>query len=152
MRALLLLLAFSAHAGMALNPAVTQDNIRSTICVKGWTATVRPPRLVTERIKHALMRQAGLPRSRAREFELDHRVALTLGGAPRSPDNLWLQSWGPWAFGWNGATDARVKDKLEVRLNRLVCSGALPLAEAQRCIYEDWPACFRQHLPKGPPT
>jgi hypothetical protein len=26
----------------AINPAVTQDTIASTICVKGWTRTVRP--------------------------------------------------------------------------------------------------------------
>ncbi|MGW4994883.1 hypothetical protein ACWEQ3_46110 [Streptomyces mirabilis] len=25
------------------NPNVTQSNIHSTICVSGWTATVRPP-------------------------------------------------------------------------------------------------------------
>ncbi|MEU1596054.1 hypothetical protein ABZ468_25155 [Streptomyces sp. NPDC005708] len=27
----------------AYNPDVTQSNIHSTICVSGWTATVRPP-------------------------------------------------------------------------------------------------------------
>src|SRR2546421_8893359 len=35
----------------ATNPAVTQDTIASTICVKGWTATVRPPVSVTTQIK-----------------------------------------------------------------------------------------------------
>jgi len=27
----------------AFNPSVTQENIGRTICVRGWTRTVRPP-------------------------------------------------------------------------------------------------------------
>ena len=30
----------------ATNPAVTQDNIKSTICVSGWTKTIRPTAFV----------------------------------------------------------------------------------------------------------
>jgi hypothetical protein len=32
----------------AINPAVTQANIGETICMKGWTKTVRPPERYTE--------------------------------------------------------------------------------------------------------
>ena len=35
----------------ATDPAVTQANIYSTICVSGWTATVRPPESYTENLK-----------------------------------------------------------------------------------------------------
>ena len=50
--AILLLAPLSALAGDlpdpvdtpgAINPKVTQDNIHQTICVQGWTKTVRPP-------------------------------------------------------------------------------------------------------------
>src|ERR1700686_2489678 len=35
----------------ALNPAVTQATIATTICVSGWTATVRPPSSYTSSLK-----------------------------------------------------------------------------------------------------
>lgn len=35
----------------AVNPAVTQKNIHSTICKKGWTATIRPRESYTEALK-----------------------------------------------------------------------------------------------------
>src|SRR5689334_838052 len=35
----------------ALNPAVTQATIHATICVSGWTATVRPPSSYTSELK-----------------------------------------------------------------------------------------------------
>ena len=37
----------------ALNPAVTQGNIGRTICVRGWTRSVRPPERFTYRLKRA---------------------------------------------------------------------------------------------------
>lgn len=148
MRSLVLalaVLAAGAHAGMALNPAVTQDNIRSTICVPGWAATVRPPLSYTSRIKRGYLKSVGLPQARSREFELDHRIPLTLGGHPASPDNLWLQTWAEHPQRWPGPAAAHRKDQLEVRLKKLVCSGQLALAEAQECIYRDWQACAVAH-------
>src|SRR5947209_6316443 len=37
----------------ALNPRVTQATIRRTICMRGWTSTVRPPERITEQEKAA---------------------------------------------------------------------------------------------------
>jgi len=34
-----------------VNAAVTQANIHQTICVSGWTATVRPPTSYTTQLK-----------------------------------------------------------------------------------------------------
>lgn len=150
MKRLIILVALAAAAGaalagMALNPDITLANLHDTICKVGWSKTVRPPVSFTNKIKYSLMDAAKLPRDRAHDFELDHHVPLILGGSPTSPDNLWLQAWDEATPGWSGQSAARVKDKLEVRLNRLVCSGALPLAEAQACIYEDWRACAEKH-------
>lgn len=138
-----------AAQAMPLNPAVTQATIASTICVPGYTKTVRPPVHFTDKIKRSEMAAAGLPWTRAAEFELDHHIPLTLGGAPADQANLWLQSWSSEApAGFAGETDARLKDKLEVRLNREVCSGKMKLDDAQGCIWGDWRACLRRFPPR----
>ena len=43
----------------AINPAVTQANIDSTICVRGWTKTVRPLERYTEALKRRQIREYG---------------------------------------------------------------------------------------------
>jgi hypothetical protein len=144
-RLLLILLAcvvLPVWAGLPINPAVTPATLRSTICVPGYTKTIRPKTGYTNGIKRQEMQALGMPWSRASEFELDHHIPLTLGGAPADPANLWLQSWASSAAGYHGETDARLKDKLEVRLNHEVCSGHLKLDEAQACIWKDWRACL----------
>jgi hypothetical protein len=78
----------------AVNPSITQANIAQTICISGWTATVRPAVSYTNQVKHNLLQEKGLPDSDAGKFELDHYIPLALGGDPRSIDNLWLQPWG----------------------------------------------------------
>ena len=48
----------------AFNPAVRQATIGKTICVRGWTKTVRPPVAYTDALKLAQMRlygESGLP-------------------------------------------------------------------------------------------
>jgi hypothetical protein len=70
------------------NPAVKQTIIRKTICVSGWTATVRPPASYTNALKRKQMplyHESGDPKS----YEEDHLIPLELGGAPRDPHNLW---------------------------------------------------------------
>ncbi len=123
----------------ALNADVTQATISTTICVAGWTATVRPSSTYTNGVKAKLLREHGLQLSDADRFELDHVVPLALGGHPRRIENLWLQ---PWVGEWS----ARRKDQLEVRLKNLVCDGALPLAMARHDIAADWRAAWRKLL------
>src|SRR5260221_14592499 len=43
----------------ATNPGVTQANIHQTICVQGWTKTVRPPVDYTSQLKREQMRAYG---------------------------------------------------------------------------------------------
>ena len=66
------------------DPRVTQANI----CRRGYARTVRPPRDVTDAIKHQLV--AGV-RGNMWEYELDHVVPLDLGGAPLHRRNFALQ-------------------------------------------------------------
>jgi hypothetical protein len=127
------------HVAGAVDPEVTQTNIHETICVKGWTKTVRPPVQESTRIKRELMRESGLREARA--FELDHLIPLELGGAPRDARNLWLQPrWGQWS--------ADRKDELENVLHRLVCrrKDPLPLDQAQQAIAHDWISAYRRFV------
>jgi hypothetical protein len=103
----------------AVNPAVTQANIDSTICVQGWTRTVRPPERYTESLKRQQMREYGYTDHHLSDFEEDHLIPLELAGALADPRNLW-----PEPHVAPGGWGSRRKDYLENRLHRLVCEGA----------------------------
>jgi hypothetical protein len=117
----------------ALNPAVTRETIVSTICVRGWTRTVRPPRQYTSTLKRQQIREFGYADRKMSDYEEDHLVPLDLGGSPTDPRNLWPEPRVA-TDGWN----ADLKDELEAVLAHLVCSGRVPLAEAQRAIAANW--------------
>jgi len=123
----------------ALNPAVTQATIGSTICRSGWTATVRPPESVTEPEKFASMRAYGIFGS-ASGYEYDHYVPLELGGAANDPRNLWPEPDYPARAGFY----LNPKDRLETALKHLVCREALSLGQAQRLIATNWVAAYRR--------
>lgn len=112
------------------NRQVTQLNIGSTICRKGWTATVRPPESYTGPLKRRQMAAYGEP-SPPSLYEEDHLISLELGGSPTDPANLYPQP-------YTGVHGARVKDTEENSLNWAVCGGRLTLAEAQAQIVRDW--------------
>jgi hypothetical protein len=127
----------------ATDPRVTQENIHQTICVPGWTRTVRPPVAVTDPIKRERMAaygDAGQPPSR---YELDHLVPLELGGHPSDVGNLWPED-------GQGPLDFREKDDAENAAHEAVCSGRLPLAEAQRRIAQDWEGLYAELLGHRP--
>lgn len=111
----------------AVDPAVTQDNIHQTICVAGYTDTVRPPTSYTSPLKLKSMVLYGDVSSPFR-YEFDHLIPLELGGAPRDPLNLWPEF--PASF--------NPKDAVEGRLKRAVCSGQMLLVDAQTAIATDW--------------
>ena len=120
----------------AVDGRVSQATIRSTICTRGYTATVRPPLDVTEKIKREQMAAYGLQGQRLGAWELDHLVPLELGGAAQDMANLWPQP-------WDGDANAHMKDAVEVFLNAEVCRGAMSLADAQREIATNWLQVFR---------
>ncbi len=104
-----------------LNPAVTQSTIRSTICLRGWTRTIRPPVSYTNDLKRTGLHEYRL-RGPSSGFQEDHLISLELGGHPTDPRNLWPESY----------PRASTVDQTENELNAAVCSGRLTLAEAQR--------------------
>jgi len=125
----------------AINPTVTQETIGTTICVRGWTRTVRPPEQYTYALKRQQVRKWGYADRRLGHYEEDHLVALGIGGAPDDPRNLWPEPRES-SDGWT----ADRKDELESELNRLVCSGRLSLAAAQHAMAHDWIAAYRRYV------
>lgn len=109
------------------DPRVMQDNIQQTICVSGYTKTVRPPVAYTSQLKLQQMAQYGFTDSPAMHEE-DHLISLELGGSPTDPKNLWPEP---------GASP-NAKDKVENLLHQRVCSGQISLQEAQTEISQDW--------------
>ena len=129
----------------ALNPAVTQATISATICRSGYAAAIRPPQEETSALKRRQLRLAGMPEGSQDACEGDHLMPLELGGAPPDERSLWPQPRQP-ADGW----DASRKDELEGVLRREVCTGRLPLAQAQREIIADWRAEWRSQVANRP--
>ena len=126
----------SACTPGAVDSRVNAANIASTICVAGYSRTVRPATNITDRIKREQMAAYGVDSQPPNDFELDHLISLELGGAPADVANLWPEP-------LSGAINAHQKDAVENYLHEQVCRGAIPLSEAQRQIATDWPAVFR---------
>jgi hypothetical protein len=117
--------AFSVRASRKLtpgvrNPAVTQATIHRTVCVAGWTRTIRPPSSYTSELKLRQMREYG-ESGPPSAYEEDHLISLELGGHPRDPRNLWPEP----------IARARVVDAIENRLHAQLCAGRITLARAQ---------------------
>ena len=121
----------------ALNPGVTQANIHSTVCVSGWTATIRPPSSYTNKLKTQQIVQYGYTDTSSSSYEEDHLISLQLGGAPTDPRNLWPE---PYSISLQSGqpAGARVKDVFETALKKKVCAGTMTLVEAQREIGIHW--------------
>jgi hypothetical protein len=75
------------HHG-AVNPAVTQSNIRQTICDPRWRYLERPEWSYTNAIKQRWVRQRG---GNPGDYELDHIIPICAGGDPHDEENLQLR-------------------------------------------------------------
>ena len=117
---------------------MTQSDIHSTICRRGYTESVRPPESVTEPEKRASMKAYG-DHGPLRDYEYDHLIPLELGGAVNDERNLWPEP---------GASP-NPKDALEDRLRSMVCGGELTLAAARHEIARDWVAAYRRLLTRA---
>jgi hypothetical protein len=118
----------------ALNHNVKQRNIRRTICISGWTDTVRPPTSYTNKLKLQGIEAYGFADKDLAHYEEDHLIPLAVGGSPRSPKNLWPE---PYAI----PAGARTKDRLERLLHNRVCKGKIRLAKARRA-FMHWKSAF----------
>jgi hypothetical protein len=95
---------------------VTQGNISTTICVRGYTTTVRPAVSYTQDLKVRQIAEYGYADTSLADYEEDHLIPLELGG--NHPASL--------------------KDQVENSLRSKVCAGAMTLAAAQAAIAKNW--------------
>ncbi len=119
-----------------IDPKVTQDNIGQTICVSGYTKTVRPSVSYTNNLKIKQIQEYGYQDTNLKDYEEDHLISLELGGNPTSESNLWPEP-------YNVTNNAREKDKVENYLHDQVCSGKIILKEAQFKIANNWEEFYK---------
>jgi hypothetical protein len=101
--------------------------VPGAVCVRGYSSSVRPPVSYTGPLKRRLMAAYGDKDSPA-NYELDHRISISLGGDPRAVSNLWPEI-GP---------STNSKDRTEFELYDALCSGRITLEQAQQLVLA-WP-------------
>jgi hypothetical protein len=116
----------------AVDPAVTQGNLRSTICHPGYTKAVRPSSSRTDTFKYEVAYPA-YGEKHSKKTELDHLVSLELGGA-NDAANLWPEY----------PPTPNPKDKVENALHAAVCDGKVTLKAAQNAIAANWETAERK--------
>lgn len=119
----------------AVDPAITQANIDETICRPGYARSARPAYSITGLLKRRMM-DAQHPGERMADYELDHLIPISIGGAPLDMHDLWLQP-------RQGQAHAGDKNVLAYVLWRLVCTHQVPLQTAQRDISHDWTQAYQ---------
>jgi hypothetical protein len=87
-------------------------------------------RHVSDGLRRAVLEEYGIAPAAGGAFEVDHLVPLELGGA-NALGNLWPEAAEP-------TPGFHQKDEVENLLRRRVCSGAMPIEDAQRQIAADW--------------
>lgn len=122
----------------SFDPAITQDNIATTICNPKFISARTPPPSWTAAMTRR-MAAVLFPDQNPDNLALDQLVPIALGGAPQDLRNLWLQSWA-------GEANGEKKNGLETLLNRMVCSGQLKLAAAQQAVAVNWIDTYRRAM------
>jgi hypothetical protein len=151
----------------ALDPRVTQANLKATICSGHWSSTVRPPPGITGAWKaqdfidepRPVDTSTGQPVMSYSQTEGDHRMAIGLGGDPGAHrvNGKWEETQQVLAAGVTGdllplnfsleyPASPNTKDHVETTLHNQVCSGAMMLAAAQQQLSQAWLAPFPGYL------
>lgn len=124
----------------ATNPAITQANIQTTICVPGYTAKAGI-RNVSEATKKAVFAEYRYDPKTMGAPEVDHLISLEIGGA-NDIKNLWPQSYTSTPY------NAHIKDALENRLHSMICKGTITLEQGQKEVSTDWVAAYKKYFSK----
>ena len=107
----------------AIFPQATKEQI----CVVGYTKNVRN---VPKNIKDQVFAEYGILTHTPGEYEVDHLIALELGGS-NDISNLWPEMANP-------KPGFHEKDMAENYLHEQVCSDAITLQQAQQDISSNW--------------
>jgi hypothetical protein len=118
----------------------SQSSPKTTVCVSGFTSTIRPPVSYTGPLKLKIMAAYGVGSRSPSLYELDHLVALEDGGAPADPANLWPEPYAP-------TPGAHQKDREENLLRTEECSGAITVAQAGQELASNWFGAYNRDKP-----
>ncbi len=106
-------------------------------------------RSVTTALKKSVFAAYNVPFEDRANYEVDHFIPLALGGVNTCTDtptcNLWPephQKSFPEIAPWGSET----KDRLELRLYKMMCAGQISLHDAQVAISTDWEVAYRQYV------
>jgi hypothetical protein len=108
------------------------------ICTPGYSRSVRN---VPVSEKDQVYAEYGIASHSPGEYEVDHLVSLELGGS-NDISNLWPEAASP-------VPGFHQKDMVENYLHEQVCSGAVPLKQAQIQIATDWLVIYKQCCANG---
>lgn len=115
-----------------LTPGVAATTDINIICEKSYPQRARK---VSAATKNKVYRTYGVDKEQCvKGCKIDHLIPLAIGGS-NDIKNLWPHEYGA---EWN----VFAKTRLEVRLRKEVCTGKLPIVEAQSCIRSDWTKCY----------
>jgi hypothetical protein len=116
---------------------VTQATIGTTICRAGWASAVRQrllPAATSASLKRQVERAYGV--SQGADVEGDHLIPIEVGGLSGGSgieQNFW-----PEPNDHPQPHTLNSKDEVENAAHAAVCSGRMPLADAQRGMASDW--------------
>ena len=111
------------------------DGIEKNICAPHFSAkAIRKTIKNFPKLKRTACDEYGVEKCDG-SIEGDHLISIEIGGCPDCQENVWPQP----------MSEARIKDhQVEDVLPKLVCSGKMSLASAQKCIATDWVACMNK--------
>jgi hypothetical protein len=113
--------------------AIFTDATTDTICQSGYASSVRN---VPTSEKDQVYAEYGITSHYSGEYEVDHLVSLELGGS-NDIANLWPEAASP-------TPGFHQKDQVENYLHDQVCSGKIPLQQAQYEIATNWLPIYQQ--------
>ncbi len=130
-----------AHGGLpdsACTPgAIFTNATPQQICTYGYTRSVRN---VPYSEKDQAYAEYGIEQHSPGQYEIDHLIPLELGGS-NDIANLWPEAGSP-------KPGFHEKDQVENYLHDQVCSGAMPLKDAQTQIATNWLAVYHRMPPQ----
>lgn len=126
----------------SLTPGATLAVTAGEVCAADFGQNIPA---IPEWVQQKVFEAYGIANPRLDAYEVDYLITPELGGAT-TIRNLWPEPYH--APVWN----AHVKDDLENRLHRMVCSGELELAMAQRDIAANWIAAYKKYFRSDRPV
>jgi hypothetical protein len=139
--ALLALILLLGAAPPTVPPrCVARGPLPDPVCTPGVVVTTdlavvcgtptKERRRVSDGLRRAVLEEYGIATAAGGTFEVDHLIPLELGGS-NALGNLWPEAAAP-------PPGFHQKDEVENYLHRRVCSGVMPIEQAQREIATDW--------------